>query len=152
MAMEALTAMRNMNEFSYDRKMADAGFPNGLPIICQDIPFDVDMLRIVGLPVRFLPNLCYGICDLAGRQPLIKEFQKRNIDTGCCIISSPILVYIPHERKADFSTEFQHSVNDRFLSISTVRNGRVMLRWEEVMQTKNKQTCLFFVDFVSLEQ
>lgn len=74
-----MEALRDMNEYSYDRKLAADGFANGLPEICQDIPFDIDMIRIVGLRVRFLPNLCYGICDLAGKEPLIKDFQRRNL-------------------------------------------------------------------------
>jgi len=43
--------LRAQNEFSYDRRMAAAGYPHGLPPLCQDVTFDIDMLRIERLPV-----------------------------------------------------------------------------------------------------
>ena len=112
--------LREMNKYSYQRKLEAAGYPDGLPELYQDVPFDIDMVRIVGLPVRFLPNLCYGICDLAGRQPLIKDFLKRNLDMGRCIVSNPILIYIPHNKKQEFAEQLQLHVNERFLAVSTV--------------------------------
>jgi len=44
-----MDSLREMNEYSYQRKLEAAGYADGLPILCQDIPFDIDMLRIVGL-------------------------------------------------------------------------------------------------------
>ena len=58
--------------------------------------------------------------DLAGRQPFIKEFVMRNVDMGCCIVSALILIYIRKNKKEEFSTQVQLSVNERFVAFLSV--------------------------------
>jgi len=53
--MRAINELREMNEYSYQRKLEAAGYADELPELCQDVPFDIDV-SYCG------PASCYPIC------------------------------------------------------------------------------------------
>jgi len=87
--MNQLTAMSNVNNIA-----AQHAKSAGARIQRNDQRYDIDMVKINGLPVDMLPNLVYGICDLSGAWPYHEPD-----DMGCCIISSPILMFINNNLK-----------------------------------------------------
>jgi len=86
----------------------------------EDITYDVDMLKIRNLKIEWLPFLTYGLVDLAGREPYVKEFTLTQEDLGFCVMSSPVYIFIPRIKRIDFSEALVESVGDRFLHMSGI--------------------------------
>ena len=84
----------------------------------EDITYDVDMLKIRNLKIEWLPFLTYGLVDLAGREPYVKEFTLTQKDLGFCVVSSPIYIFIPRIKRIDLSEALVESVGDHFLHMS----------------------------------
>ena len=88
----------------------------------DDLTYNIDTLKIRNLGVQWLPYLAYGVVDVAGREPYLPENQQDQEDLGLCVISSPIYVFIPWDKKEAVVHGLRVSIGDRFLPISPERN------------------------------
>lgn len=59
----------------------------------------MDTVKVKNLKDEWLPYLSYGVVDLAGWEPHIPELRSQEEDLGCCIVSSPIYIFIPREKR-----------------------------------------------------
>ena len=121
-----LVELRQPNQYSVFRRRAEAigsGFPmSNMDGDDEDIKYDVDMVKIRNLRVEWLPFLAYGLVDLAGREPYVKELTITQEDLGFCIVSLPIYVFISRMKRVDFTEALADSVGDRFLHLSGERS------------------------------
>jgi len=60
------------------------------------VDYDVDKVKIRDLPVRCLPNLCYGIADLCWKAP---DEHETGVDFGACTVCSRVAVYVDSDMK-----------------------------------------------------
>jgi len=84
----------------------------------EEMTYDVDMLKIRNLKYKWLPYLTYGLVDLSGREPYVKEFIKTQEDLGFCVVCAQIYIFIPSVKRIDFSEALLESVGERFLPVS----------------------------------
>jgi len=87
-----------------------------------DLTYNIDTLKIRNLGVQWLPYLAYGVVDVAGREPYLPENRRDQEALGLCVISSPIYVFIPRDKKEAVVHGLRVSIGDRFLPISPERN------------------------------
>jgi len=124
-AVPILTHLRMANAGSVFRRTAKAvgsGFPMREADGEEDMSYDIDMIKVKNLPYEWLPYLTYGLVDLSGRQPYVKEFVKTKEDLGFRIVCAPIYIFIPCLKRIDFSEALLQSVGERFLPLSGDRS------------------------------
>ena len=76
---------------------------------------DVDKFMIRKMSIGQLRNLCGHVCDLANRNPYLRE---PYFDDKLCVISSPVAVYIPVASRGVFVESLLEHFNNsnRFLA------------------------------------
>ena len=106
---------------------------------------DVDKFIIRRMSIGQLRNLCGHVCDLANRNPYLRE---PYFDDKLCIISSPVAVYIPVASRGVFVQSLMEHFNNsnRFLAPSEQSNRLLVSSHPLKMLTSTVQSALQVAD------